>query len=479
MPSDSLPTYPIPRDVKIAFGLFAAVLVAPAALMFWLNRPLLAVLPFLALPVVWLATTPRAALYLFLLSLGLYLPYYTGSFAIHVMDVALALLLFGVALEFLLRGHTDIRPTGADVPYLLLIGATILSAVFAYNYRLAIVPVIRIITLYLAFRLIFKFAMEIPIRRLLEFFLGLVFVLSVISTGQLVATGGGVRVFGPAWLAMLYLTMVAVPVTICFFVWSTSRGQKLRYIVYLLFFVIAILATQSRAPVVAVIITVPIVLWVIYRRLKSDASQPAYRNLRAVLLVAGLAGLVIVGLAGTLFAGTFQRIAEFVSSWQQPKGTVALRLVLWSAALEAFADHWLFGIGIGNFRVVNEILPHLKFNPTWQWVQGMSAHNVILHYLAETGIVGTLALLSLAATGVRMAVRTARERVDGDRAPVAMALFAMMLVFAVTLPFERAWTWEQSGYLMSFIFALNAAWRYRSDKAPLPADSTAVSGPGG
>jgi len=54
-----------------------------------------------------------------------------------------------------------------------------------------------------------------------------------------------------------------------------------------------------------------------------------------------------------------------------------------------------------------------------------------------------------------------REKVAPDRAPVAMALFAMMLVFVVTLFYMRAWTWEQSGYLMSFIFALNAAWRYR------------------
>ena len=48
--------------------------------------------------------------------------------------------------------------------------------------------------------------------------------------------------------------------------------------------------------------------------------------------------------------------------------------------------------------------------------------------------------------------------------PVAYALFAAMLVFVVTLTFMRAWTWEQGGYIMALIFALNAAWRWRRNK---------------
>ncbi|MBD3404056.1 hypothetical protein GF420_14280 [candidate division GN15 bacterium] len=465
MQTDPATISPLPRDMRLALGLLAAIVLVPAATMLWLNRPLLAILPLLTVPAVWLVTTPRVTLYLFLLSLGVYMPYYTGSFAVHPMDVALALLAVGVVLEFLLRGQTEIRHTGIDRAYLFLIGATILSAIFAYNYRLSIVPVLRIITLYIAFRVLFKFALEVPIRRLLEFYLALIFVLSLITTGQLIATGGALRVFGPAWLAMQYLTMVAVPVTICFFVWSDNPWQKLRYTVYVLFMVIAILATQSRAPVVAVAAVVPLLLVVLYWRLRRDKLTYAYRNLRAVIFVAGLAGLVIVTLAGTLFAGAFDRIAEFIASWHQPKGTVALRLVLWSAALEAFAENVLFGVGIGNFRVVHEILPHLKLNPTWRWVQGMSAHNVILHYLAETGLVGTIALLTVAVSGARMALRTAGERLSTEQMPVAMALFAMMLTFVITLLYMRAWTWEQSGYLMSFIFALNTAWRYKRDRA--------------
>lgn len=461
MNSDPTTAYPLPRDMRVVLAVFAAVLLIPSGAMLYLNRPLLAALPFLALPALWLATTPRATLFLFLLSLGIYLPYYTGSFAIHLMDVSLALLAFGVAMEFLLRGRTEIRPTGIDLAYLLLIGATILSAVFAYNYRLSLVAVMRIITLYIAFRLLFKFALEIPVRRLLEFYLGLVFVLSLVTTGQLVMTGGSVRVFGPAWLAMQYFTMVAVPVTICFFIWARTATTRLRYTIYILFMLIAILATQSRAPVVAIVLTTPILLWVLYSRLRTDKRHHAYRNLRSVLWVAGIAGVVIVGLAGTLFAGAFDRIAELIASLHDPKGTIALRLTLWSAALEVFRQHPIFGIGIGNFRVVHEILPDLKFNPTWQWVKGMSAHNIVLHYLAETGLVGTISLLALTYTGAKMAVRTAREQVSAELAPIAMALFAMMLVFVVTLFYMRAWTWEQSGYLMSFIFALNAAWRYR------------------
>lgn len=451
----------LPFEGRFLLILSAAVLLVPAAAMVYLGRPMLAILPLLVPPALWLLTTPRVTLYLFLLSLGIYLPYYTGYFAIHLMDVALGLLFLGTFLEFLLRDRTMIRSSGVDIPFLALIGTTVLSAVFAHDPRLSVVPVLRIVTLYIAFRLLFKFALEIPIRRLLEFYLGLVFALSLITTGQLIMTGGSLRVFGPAWLAMQYFAMTAIPVSLCFFIWSTSTISRLRYSLYTLFAFIAILAMQSRAPLVALAITIPILLVLFYRHLRHERQGTAYRNLWSVLAVIGVGAIVMVVFSNTLFAGTLDRISEFIRSYGSPKGTVALRLVLWSAAFDAFLENPLVGLGIGNFRAVDQVFPDLKFIPTWRWVQGMSAHNVILHYLAETGLFGTLSLLALTVAGVRMAIRTIREKLAMRDRPVAYALFAVMLVFAVTLTYMRAWTWEQGGYIMAFIFALNAAWRYR------------------
>lgn len=459
-------TYALPRGAVMRLALLGLAVILPAVAVIAVGRPQLAVLPLLAAAFVWFLTTPKLSLYLFLASLGLYLPYYTGYFAIHLMDVALGMLFLGVVLEFLLRGHTEIRRTGFDQVFGALILATVLSGIFAHDYRLSIVPVIRIVTLYIAFRMLFKYATEIPIRRLIEYYLLLVFVLSVISTVELALTRGSLRIFGPAVLAMQYFTMTALPMVLCLFVWARRPLERWRYAMYAGFYVIAMLATQSRAPMVATAITVPVLIWVLYRKLRANRQTVAWQNLTRVFGVVAVVALVTMVLSGSLLAGTFSRVAEFITSFQTPKGTVALRIVLWSAALEAFVKNPVLGIGIGNFRIVDQLLPHLKFIPTWRWVRGMSAHNVVLHYLAETGLVGTIALLSVAVAGIRMAVRSLRERVSTTEAPVAVALFIAMFVFCLTLLYMRAWTWEQGGYLMAFIFALNAAWRYRRRTNP-------------
>jgi O-antigen ligase len=458
-------SYPLPRGAAARLIVVGSAIVVPALTLVALDRPQLAVLPLLACFFIWFLTTPRLSLYLFLVSLGIYLPYYTGYFAIHLMDVALVLLVAGVVLEFLLRGSTEIRATGFDRAFIVLILATVLSAIFAHNYRLSIVPIVRILTLYIAFRMLFKYATEIPIRRLIEYYLLLVFVLSVISVVELALTRGSLRIFGPAVLAMQYFTMTALPMVLCLFVWEPRAQRRWRYALYAGFFVIAMLATQSRAPMVATVISMPVLIWVLYRNLRHERHTVAWRNLTLIFAVVAVMAAVTIVLSGTLFAGTFARVAEFIASFKSPKGTVALRLVLWSAALEAFLKHPVLGIGIGNFRVVDDILPHLKFTPTWRWVRGMSAHNVLLHYLAETGLVGTLSLLALAVSGYRMARRTLREQLSVVEAPVAAALYMAMFMFCVTLLYMRAWTWEQGGYLMAFIFALNAAWRYRRRSA--------------
>lgn len=461
MAVSTLQTYPLPRGATVRLALIGLVIVIPALVMIGLDRPQLALLPFLAAGFVWFLTTPRLSLYLFIASLGLYLPYHTGYFAIHLMDVALGMLFLGVILEFLLRGHTEIRATGFDRVFGALILATILSAIFAHNYRLSIVPVVRIMTLYIAFRMLFKYATEISIRRLIEYYLLLVFALSVISAVELALTRGSLRIFGPAVLAMQYFTMTALPMVLCLFVWEARPLHRWRYATYACFYAVAMLATQSRAPMVATVIAMPVLIGVLYAKLRTERDSMAWRNLKRIFAVAALVAVVTIILSGTLFAGAFARVAEFLASFKTPKGTIALRLVLWSAALEAFVRHPILGIGIGNFRVVDEVLPHLKFAPTWRWVRGMSAHNVVLHYLAETGLVGTLSLLALAVSGFRTARRNLRESVSRQEAPIVTAMFMAMFVFCVTLLYMRAWTWEQGGYLMALIFALHAAWRYR------------------
>ena len=53
-------------------------------------------------------------------------------------------------------------------------------------------------------------------------------------------------------------------------------------------------------------------------------------------------------------------VNEFVASANRPQGTVALRLVLWKAAFKGFLLDPITGIGIGNYRIIDQIIQQLR-----------------------------------------------------------------------------------------------------------------------
>ena len=164
-------------------------------------------------------------------------------------------------------------------------------------------------------------------------------------------------------------------------------------------------------------------------------------------------------------------MASFIDSLRSPAETVYLRLILWTAALKAFAANPITGVGIGNFKIIGQIVPEMKFHPEWYYISGMSAHNVILHYLAETGILGAAAIMALAGVNLRIAYRSLKLSVSPAELQMSAATFVAIFVFCVTLFYMRAWTWGQGGYIMALLFAFSVAWNYRLRQKEQPLDS--------
>ncbi len=439
---------------------------APALLLAADYRPVVAVAYFALLGGLGMLAYPRLVFYLFLVSIAVYLPFpISNTVALHPFDVIL-LLLFGISIfEFLLRGSTAIRPTGLDLPFIALILATVVSALFAHNPSYSIVPVFRICVMYIAFRMIFKFAVEIGVRRVILFYIYLVLIHSLYNAVVFLMQGGQERVFGPAWLAYETFAMTALPMTFAFLVWSPSLTKRLWFSLAGIVIGVGMLAGGSRGPMLAVVITIPLLLFFGWRKATRERSISSLRVMRGLLLpLLAIIGLVIA-LRGTLFLGVIERLQSLIESIGDPQETVLLRLVLYKAAIKAFLSNPLSGIGIGNFKIVDEVVPEMRMEPVWFYIRGMSAHNVVLHYLAETGLFGTIALLATAVTGLRMAYRAFRQQLADHQNQVSAALFVSMLVFCLTLLYMRAWTWGQGGYIMALLFGLTAAWNYERQNA--------------
>ena len=437
------------------------VLLSPAVLYVIGFKPILATSFFGGLLFLVLMVNPRVSFALFILLIGVSLPRHLCYLSVQPYDMFFLVAVAGFILDSFLRGGAKIRSAYLDIPFIFLIFGTWLSALFAYDIHESIMPSIRIFVVYLAFRLVFKHAFEIGVRRLLIFLMVLTAVVSVLAFIPFALAGGGIRSFGPAGIALQYLAMITLPMALAFIIWSQTIRSRIIYGIICIVSGLGIFATQSRAPLVAVVFAIPVLLFAAYRKAKREEVLKTARTLKLALIPIILLGVAIIVFGETLFEGTLQRLSGLIASLHHPEGTVSTRLTLWAMAIKGFLSSPFVGIGIGNMRVIHEALPEVKLAPMWVFVKGMSAHNVLLHYLAETGLIGTTALVVLFWKSLRMGIGHLKLKRNARDSQVSVALFIAMFVCFITMFYMRAWTWGQGGYILAFLFALNSAWTYQ------------------
>ncbi len=442
-------------------ALLVLALLSPIILVVTGPRPIIAAAWFGGIALLLALVHPRVCFFLFVLSIGWYYPIFVGGAMVNPSDIAFLLTLVAVALDFLLRGSSEIRRSPFDLPFLALIAATYLSIIFAFDRGESVTPAMRIVVIYLAFRISYKMALEIGVRRIVLFYIYFVAALSLYNGFTLVMQGGERRIFGPAWLTIETFAMTALPMAAAFIIWSRDRRERIRLTVVCLVIGLAVFATQSRAPMLTIVLSLPALALFSARKVSAVSGR---RALGVLFKLAGLAVAIVVValiLRDMFFESTFGRIDEFINSAVRPEGTIALRIVLWTAALKAFLINPITGIGSGNFHIVDQIVPEIRLTPVWYYIGGLSAHSVVLQYLSETGILGAGALLWLAFRAMRTAYRSFKQKLSVRDNQTSAAVFIATFVVVVTFFYMRAWTWGQDGYLMAMLFGLNAAWYRR------------------
>jgi O-antigen ligase len=167
---------------------------------------------------------------------------------------------------------------------------------------------------------------------------------------------------------------------------STYLTRNRAFTVAVVPIVIAILLTGSRGAVLCLALTLLVAL------VTAGRGEVAHHFRRAVVVGVGLALLVVMLIPGQWADGSLGRIAELGSPGFDSGGS---RLPLWQSALQLWSDNPFLGVGIGQF-------PYAPTDDGGAHL-GALAHNTYASFLAETGILGLLALLWLPATvGVRL-----------------------------------------------------------------------------
>lgn len=103
------------------------------------------------------------------------------------------------------------------------------------------------------------------------------------------------------------------------------------------------------------------------------------------------------------------------------------RFVIWRTAFDMLKDHWLFGVGVENFRRLKFSYGFPRFIDPAYW---HGTHNMFLEQFVSLGIFGGIAFLFLPIRIFARLDRLARRRKAGQERGLATGLCAGLLAFS-------------------------------------------------
>ena len=107
---------------------------------------------------------------------------------------------------------------------------------------------------------------------------------------------------------------------------------------------------------------------------------------------------------------------------------------IWKHGLACVPDHWMFGVGLDNYRWCFTHAPDL---PHDTWSQG-KGHNELIHYLVTQGVFQLLTILSLLVYTFAVGIRTALKSEDRENRLISFIFVGMVLSYFVQSMFNSS-----------------------------------------
>jgi hypothetical protein len=317
-----------------------------------------------------------------------------------------------------------------------------LTALMVWNLATVLWAGDKVLSLFLAFRwlelagLIWLLSRGIIKREtILKYLFWGAFVQVVIAVGQYIKQGSlGLTFLGEPELGADYLNVAKVDlgggkilrsygtfphanlfggymfVCLALLIQQINKHNLLRYIHFLVFFLIGLLISFSRSAWLATLVFTMAIL--LQKAVKTNWKQ------LVLLIVSGLFILVVLGLDQVILA----RIMNFsIQNWDD-------RMLFSGIAKEMVAANPIAGVGLGGFIGNMSVYQSGVLSP-WLF---QPAHNLFLMVASESGMVGLLVWLIFLFSGIRMIFESMKRLVLTQKFPakVLLALFCGMMVLA-------------------------------------------------
>lgn len=183
------------------------------------------------------------------------------------------------------------------------------------------------------------------------------------------------------------VTAIAGIFSLAFFL-ESGKKEKISYAGILILLLIALMMTKSRGSLIAFVVAVFFIIWI--------NSRSFTRFVRNFLI------LIAVSAPFIFITGTYKRIAQIINIYDE---NISTRFNLWEKAIYLFKQSPIIGVGFGRYNDTvweNYDMIHLSGYPgicalykTPGYIFDTSnAHNSYLHFLAETGVIGLILIIS-------------------------------------------------------------------------------------
>ncbi len=380
----------------------------------------------------------------------------TDKIVLLPADAAALILIAAYIVDLLLRGPAK----GANRlarPYLLYLAVILVSISLEGFTFLSVRFFLRQLLLAGVFMAVSHYGHKINPRNILILFVVVTVMNSIYSLTQFLLAGGTIRAFGLAGRGYGDHAMLAFLISSVFYIWTRDVRARILWGLAAILTFGAMAATQTRASMItagwSLVIVVVFALWA-GRRYK--INTPA-KNLAVAV---GLMLLIIPVLAAytPMFDGIVYRFGRIGLHASE---TILLRISLWKAALAAFRGNPFFGIGAGNFPMVAQWVPEVRFDNIFYLVAGLSTHSVLMTVLAETGLAGLLSMAFFFGRSLKIAHWEFLSTVIDNDLPVMHSLFAVSLAIIGSSFYAGSWFWGSNSYHMALFFGLIASYEQR------------------
>lgn len=176
-----------------------------------------------------------------------------------------------------------------------------------------------------------------------------------------------------------YLLLV-IPIVLAFVIKAPSTTERLSYALLGTMGVGLLFLTYTRGALIALIVTVPLLCYVL--------------GGRRVFMVGTV---VLLALAGGLFLGSGAAGHRYLTVLSLADSGYTTRFAIWHWAFSAFLTHPLLGVGVGNLQ----FQPHAPYIDASQGIRAVDAENLYLNVLAELGVVGFIPVVLALGGAVR------------------------------------------------------------------------------